>query len=209
MASTAQTTVHRGHHLRLAVTAVAVLAAPAALAVPGSASGQAATAQPMASVAAAVPAPGAFHGFVLTDGRYATLDVPGATKTVVGGINDRGQIAGQYTDGGGEHGFVRDPRGRSMRIDVPGARSTSAAKINDRGQVVGYYTTTTLLEDPAARRRGYRLAGRPVPSSACRFGHHARMISPVRHPSMLRWKADAISSIGTGARPGLKGPNCS
>jgi hypothetical protein len=32
------------------------------------------------------------------------------------------------------------------------------------------------------------------------------MISPVRHPSMLRWKADAISSIGTGARPGLKGP---
>jgi YD repeat-containing protein len=156
MASTAQTTVRRGH-LRLAVTAAVVLAALAALAVAGSAPGRAAAAQPTASMAAASPAPGAFHGFVLTNGRYVTFDVPGATKTVVGGSNDRGQIAGQYTDARGEHGFVRDPRGRSMRIDVPGARSTSTAKLNDRGQVVGFYTLTTLLEDPNAQQRGYLL----------------------------------------------------
>src|SRR4051794_20871680 len=35
------------------------------------------------------------------------------------------------------------------------------------------------------------------------------MISPPRHPSTLRWKADAIVRMGTGVRPGLKGPNCS
>jgi EmrB/QacA subfamily drug resistance transporter len=46
-------------------------------------------------------------------------------------------------------------------------------------------------------------------SYASRIGHQARMISPVRHPSTLRWKADAIVCMGTGLRPGLKGPNCS
>jgi hypothetical protein len=63
MASTAQTTV-RSSHPRLAVTAagLAALAALAALAVPGSAPGRAAAAQPTAALAAAVPAPGAFHG---------------------------------------------------------------------------------------------------------------------------------------------------
>jgi probable HAF family extracellular repeat protein/YD repeat-containing protein len=95
---------------------------------------------------------------VLDRGRYTTFDVPGATtKTAVGGSNDRGQLVGGYTDASGEHGFLRDPRGRITRLDVPGARSTSAVKINDRGQVVGFYTQTTLLEDPNARRRGYVL----------------------------------------------------
>ena len=46
-------------------------------------------------------------------------------------------------------------------------------------------------------------------SASCRYGHHARMISPVRHPSTLRWNACAMLPIGTGARPGLKRPNCS
>ena len=128
--------------LRLAVSAVVVLAALAL----GTAS------------ASAAPAPTAFHGFVLDDGRYTTFDVPGATtKTVVGGSNDRGQLVGQYTDARGEHGFLRDARGRITRIDVPGARSTSAAKINNRSQIVGFSTQTGSLEDPNSSRRGYLL----------------------------------------------------
>lgn len=46
-------------------------------------------------------------------------------------------------------------------------------------------------------------AGRTQQRSGMSRGHHARMISPVRHPSTLRTKADAIVGIGTGRRPGL------
>ena len=48
----------------------------------------------------------------------------------------------------------------------------------------------------AARRRGDPCATDDPPGCAC--GYQARMISPVRHPSTLRWKAAAIASIGTG-----------
>jgi YD repeat-containing protein len=153
MASPAHPTL--GRRLRLAVTAVVGVAA---LAVAGWVPGRPAAAQATASVAAAAPALTAFRGFVLSNGRYTRFEVPGdTTKTVVGGSNDRGQLVGGYTDARGEHGFLRDARGRITRIDVPGARSTSAAKINDRGQLVGYYTQTGLLEDPNSPHRGYLL----------------------------------------------------
>jgi uncharacterized membrane protein len=153
MASNAHSNL--GRRLRLAVTAVVGVAA---VAVAGWVPAQPAAAQQAPAQAAAAPAPTAFRGFVLRNGRYSKFDVPGATtKTVVGGSNDRSQLVGGYSDARGEHGFLQDARGRITRIDVPGARSTSAAKINDRGQVVGFDTLTTLLEDPNAQRRGYLL----------------------------------------------------
>jgi uncharacterized membrane protein len=46
------------------------------------------------------------HGFLLDQGNYTTLDVPGSTNTVTNGINALGQIVGYYSDGAGIHGFV-------------------------------------------------------------------------------------------------------
>jgi hypothetical protein len=37
---------------------------------------------------------GAFHSFLLDDGVFTQIDVPGATATSAAGINDRGQIVG-------------------------------------------------------------------------------------------------------------------
>jgi YD repeat-containing protein len=153
MAPTARPSL--GRRLRLAVTAVVGVAA---VAVAGWVPAQPAAAQQAAAQAAGAPAPTAFRGFVLSNGRYTKFDVPGATaKTAVGGSNDRGQLVGGYTDARGEHGFLRDTHGRITSIDVPGARSTSAAKVNDRGQIVGFYTQTGLLDDPNSPRRGYLL----------------------------------------------------
>src|SRR5262245_2109304 len=46
------------------------------------------------------------HGFLLDQGSYTTIDVPGAQATFATGINDSGQIVGWYLDaGGGQHGF--------------------------------------------------------------------------------------------------------
>jgi len=54
---------------------------------------------------------GAFHGhgFLLDQGSYTTLDVPGAFWSSAEGINDAGQIVGVYFDAGGTHGFLATP----------------------------------------------------------------------------------------------------
>jgi uncharacterized membrane protein len=53
---------------------------------------------------------GIIHGFLLSEGSFTTIDVPGATHTVALEINARGQIVGMYvTQGtGAEHGFVAE-----------------------------------------------------------------------------------------------------
>jgi len=56
------------------------------------------------------------------------------------GINARGDIVGQYSAGGSNHGFLLDKEGSFTTIDVPGASSTSALGINPRGDIVGDYS---------------------------------------------------------------------
>jgi probable HAF family extracellular repeat protein len=71
------------------------------------------------------------------------------------GINDRGDVTGEYIRPDRESGFVRDRRGRLMTFDVPGARGTEAAKVNDRGEIVGRYSDDTPFVDDSTRVRGY------------------------------------------------------
>jgi hypothetical protein len=50
------------------------------------------------------------HGFLLSDGSYTTIDVPGATFTYLDSINNVGQLVGHYIDGSGMvHGFLATP----------------------------------------------------------------------------------------------------
>jgi uncharacterized membrane protein len=107
-----------------------------------------------------------WHGFLLDQGSYTTLDVPGAIRTFATGINASGQIVGSYDDAAGTHGFLLDQgsyttldfvpsginnlgqivggnllydQGCYITLDVPGSRGTSASGINDSGQIVGGY----------------------------------------------------------------------
>ena len=57
-----------------------------------------------------------------------TIDVPGVTSTLAFGINDRGQIVGNYSAPPGIlHGFLLH-RGTFTTIDVPGAAFTGAKR---------------------------------------------------------------------------------
>src|SRR5689334_2284292 len=83
-------------------------------------------------LAAAEPA----RGLTLTP---TNIDFPGAYVTTATGINDRGDIVGQwYTLAGPDQGFVYR-RGMFADIAVPGAEGALPQSINDRGQVAGYY----------------------------------------------------------------------
>ena len=46
------------------------------------------------------------HGFILSEGRFRTIDLPGATFTNAQGINDRGEIVGRADVGGAVHGYL-------------------------------------------------------------------------------------------------------
>ena len=61
-------------------------------------------------------------GFFYSDDRLTTLAVPGATNTEALGVNDRGQIVGDYQVGGGIGG-VTYARIRSRPLIRPSARA--------------------------------------------------------------------------------------
>jgi uncharacterized membrane protein len=52
---------------------------------------------------------GAFHGFLLVCGTFTIVDVPGAEWTICWGLNNAGQIVGQYRAGGVNSGFLATP----------------------------------------------------------------------------------------------------
>jgi hypothetical protein len=74
---------------------------------------------------------------------YTTIDVPGATNTGAGAINNLGQIVGGYTLPDLKfHGFL-DVGGIFTTIDDPHATAgTALSDINNLGQIVGSYDFT-------------------------------------------------------------------
>jgi hypothetical protein len=70
---------------------------------------------------------------------YNAFDVPLALDTEPLGINDSGQIVGQYRDSGGVHSFLFSG-GTFTAINDPSATGpTFAYGINNSGQIVGDY----------------------------------------------------------------------
>ena len=80
-------------------------------------------------------------GFLLRDGVYTTVNVPGSIDTYAGGINAAGVIVGGYTDAAGDrHGYLVS-RGGFRTLDVPnGTAVTRPHAINAAGDVVGGYS---------------------------------------------------------------------
>jgi probable HAF family extracellular repeat protein len=84
-------------------------------------------------------AAGNYHGFLLDQSSFTTLDVPGATYTRATGINASGQIVGWYVDAAGAHGFLFYQCSYTTLEGSPFQHgSTRANGINDLGQIVGW-----------------------------------------------------------------------
>jgi probable HAF family extracellular repeat protein len=102
------------------------------------------------------PSGSAVPAFLYRSGRYRPFEAPAAGVALYpSGINDHGEVTGEYIRDDGESGFVRRRNGRISTFDVPGARGTKASKINDHGQIVGRYSEDTPLVDDSRRVRGY------------------------------------------------------
>jgi uncharacterized membrane protein len=95
-------------------------------------------------------------GFVLDKGRYRAFDSPDPSIGLFPtGINNSGEITGEYLRPDGESGLFRDRLGRISSFDVPGAAGTEAIGINNRGQIVGEYGNDTPFVNDSAAIRAY------------------------------------------------------
>src|SRR5712691_7262681 len=90
------------------------------------------------------------HGFLFDGTIFTVFDHPSADATKVFalrgtdafGLNNAGQIAGSYTQGGVLHGSVRGSTGTFTTLDVPGHLHTALTGINDLGAIAGEYSDT-------------------------------------------------------------------
>ncbi len=95
---------------------------------------------------------GLTHGYLIENGNFAQLDVPGSNFTRGWDINPAGDVVGEFRDAAGKvHGFLRTASGYSA-VDFPGAIATRAFGINPGGDVVGSYL------DSSGKTHGYLLS---------------------------------------------------
>ena len=109
------------------------------------------------------------RGFANNGGIFSNVDFPGASGTQVIGVNDAGQMVGDYFDGTGEHGFVSDS-GTFTTIDFPGATATAAAGINAAGDVVGGYSDATGTHGFLLQAGVFTPINFPLATSTTAFG---------------------------------------
>jgi hypothetical protein len=85
------------------------------------------------------------HGYeynIFTN-RYSTVSEAGTTSLTAAAINDRGDVAGIYTNGGTTDGFLKVRNQTFISLAVPGASSTMALGVNNNDEVVGVFVPSS------------------------------------------------------------------
>jgi probable HAF family extracellular repeat protein len=101
------------------------------------------------------------NGFLLQVGEkkgvisesYQTVNVPGGTGQFANGINDAGQIVGEYTDASGVFRSYLWNKGTFTPVGYPGAFGTNASAINRSEVIVGGWWLSDLFT------HGFELSG--------------------------------------------------
>lgn len=88
-------------------------------------------------------------GYIIRNGAFSVLEVPGSTQTAAWDINPSGLVVGVYRDAAGAfHGFQYDGQAFG-RVDVPGATATRVFGVNPHGDLVGAFV------DAGGRTHGF------------------------------------------------------
>ena len=102
---------------------------------------------------------GVEYGFLDQDGTITTLSYAGATATQVVGIDDAGEVVGDYTSDGAAvrlH-LYRRQQWRLHRVQCPVAQETVITGINSSGEIAGYYFDLAVIRSGSSLTRRRRL----------------------------------------------------
>ena len=105
------------------------------------------------------------RGYLFANGELTTIPPPGDIESQAQGINNLGQIVGDYWPSGERLGFLYD--GTTVTsFDAPDAQQTILFDINDRGVIVGSaYVTTDIPQGFVARPRAFHSAPLAIPGT--------------------------------------------
>jgi probable HAF family extracellular repeat protein len=92
-------------------------------------------------------------GFIFKNGRFSTVNYPGAVATDITAINASGEIVGYYTDSSNTAHAFQDVGGTFTNIDYPSFGNGTAFDLNDAGDIVGFYG------DASGNVHGFLLSG--------------------------------------------------
>jgi hypothetical protein len=127
------------------------------------------------------------RGFLRTSqGRYITIEVPGAASTAALKVNDHRQVAGFYVDWANAiHGFVWDDR-KVTTIDFPRAEATFPFGINNRGDTVGVYyladgSSHGFLRDRRGRFTSIDAPGAELGTMVASINDRGEMVGATSH----------------------------
>jgi hypothetical protein len=96
------------------------------------------------------------HGLVVAGSSTATVDYPGATDTILFGVNYRHTMVGIYSLFGGfsdAYGGFELKNGVFTNVHMPGSVTTHLSSISDKGVTVGWYNVESTTPF-----HGFRLA---------------------------------------------------
>ena len=93
------------------------------------------------------------HGYLYSGGIFTTIDAPGGSTSAIG-LNDAGQVVGNYAAGG--HGFLATPTNTAPTITSGGGGATAAISIAENGTAVMTIAATDLN---AGQTLAYSLVG--------------------------------------------------
>ena len=120
------------------------------------------------------------HGYRWDNGRFTTIDLPGSSGTMVGDINDRGEMVGVFSDDPNDPTGMMGVRGFLLsggiyrQFAAPRVAFTQPSKINNRGQIVG----STLGDAASTDFHGFLLAkGRSGPFTPIDFPGAPRTVA--------------------------------
>lgn len=90
-------------------------------------------------------------GFVRDpSGRFTTINMPGSVRTEVSGVNNQGELVGDYSlPDGSYHGYVWRG-GQYTTVDDPDGSGTQLTAINDHGDMIG------ITGDPTGPANGIK-----------------------------------------------------
>jgi hypothetical protein len=141
-------------------------------------------------------------GFLLSGGKYTTLDVPGAFYTQPNGINDAGQIVGFFFEGGfSNHGFLLS--GGRYTAEQVGEGSSADQLHGVAGPAVP--DLVSVRDHPAldrlaeAERAAWRALWRDVDDLAKRLAKKDEPTKERKGPESTKTKPEGRSSPAAGA----------
>jgi probable HAF family extracellular repeat protein len=113
---------------------------------------------------------GVSHGFLLKAGKYTTQDVPNASNTLGGGINNAGLITEVWLDSSfNANSSLYDGKKKYTKINIPGEPDSDAGGINNLGDVV--YSWEAAETYGGALRHGGKYYKFHVPHGDRTFGY--------------------------------------